>query len=93
MRLKKERISALAETLVDRLTGQQIIRTESSKGDIAAGVEQIITDELSVEDRLDDDVRKLLDQYQAQINKGQADERTLFLMIKKQLAKEKGVIL
>lgn len=93
MRLKKERISALAETLVDRLTGQQIIRTEASKGDIAAGVEQIITDELSVEDRLDDDVRKLLDQYQAQINKGQADERTLFLMIKKQLAKEKGVIL
>jgi hypothetical protein len=46
-----------------------------------------------IEDRLDAAVRQILDTYKTQIEKGQVDERTMFLMIKKQLAKERGMIL
>jgi len=93
MRLKKERITALAKTLVDQLTEQQAIRLEASKAETASALEQIITEELMIEDRLDAEVRQILETYRIQIERGQVDERRMFLMIKKQLAKERGIIL
>ncbi|HTN44296.1 MAG TPA: DUF507 family protein [Nitrospiria bacterium] len=93
MRLKKERIAALAQTLVHQLTEKQAIRLEASKAELISSLEQIITGELLIEDRLDAEVRQILETYRVQIEKGQADERKMFLMIKKQLAKERGIIL
>jgi hypothetical protein len=93
MRLKKERITALVQTLVDQLTEQQAIRLEASKAELISSLEQIITGELLIEDRLDAEVRQILETYRVQIEKGQVDERKMFLMIKKQLAKERGIIL
>ena len=93
MRLKKERITALAQTLVHQLTEQQAIRLEASKAETISSLEQIITEELMIEDRLDAEVRQILQTYRVQIERGQVDERKMFLMIKKQLAKERGIIL
>jgi hypothetical protein len=93
MRLKKERIAALARILIDQLTEQRLIRLETPKADVTAFLDQIITDEMMIEDRLDAEVRQILDTYKAQIDRGQVDERTMFLMIKKQLVKERGMIL
>jgi uncharacterized protein len=93
MRLKKERIAALARILVDQLTEQRLLRLEAPKADVTALLDQIISDEMMIEDRLDAEVRKILDAYKAQIDQGQVDERTMFLMIKKQLVKERGMIL
>jgi len=93
MRLKKERIAALAQILIDQLTEQHVIRPMAPKADLVSSLEQVITDELMIEDRLDSEVRQILDTYKTQIEKGQVDERKMFLMIKKQLAKERGLIL
>lgn len=93
MRLKKERITALAETLVDRLTAQRFVRPEAPKPELASSLERIITNELMIEDRLDAEVRRILETYRVQIEKGQVDERKMFLMIKKQLAKDRGILL
>ncbi|MEK6683676.1 MAG: DUF507 family protein [Nitrospirota bacterium] len=93
MRLKKERIVTLARILIDQLIEQHLIRPEAPKAELAASLEQIITDELTIEDRLDAEVRQILDTYKAQIETGQVDERKMFLMIKKQLAKEREMIL
>jgi hypothetical protein len=93
MRLKRERIATLAEILVDRLTEQHFVRPEATKTDLASSLERIITNELMIEDRLDAEVRQILETYRVQIEKGQVDERKMFLMIKKQLAKDRGIIL
>jgi hypothetical protein len=93
MRLKKERITALAQTLIDQLTEQKAIRLETSKAETISSLEQLITEELMIEDRLDAEVRQILETYRVQIEKGQVDERKMFLMIKKQLAKDRGIIL
>jgi hypothetical protein len=93
MRLKKERVAALARTLVERLIEQHLIRAVGAPAGLVATVDRIITDELLLEDRVDAEVRKILESYRSQIDQGQVDERKVFLMIKKQLAKERGIIL
>ncbi|HUK56028.1 MAG TPA: DUF507 family protein [Nitrospiria bacterium] len=93
MRLKRERITALAQILVDQLTEQKAIRLEVPRAEMVSSLEQVITGELMVEDRLDAEVRQILETYRTQIEKGQVDERKMFLMIKKQLAKEREIIL
>jgi len=93
MRLKKERIAALSRTLVEQLIDQHLVRLVTPKTELTAHLDQIISDELMIEDRLDAEVRQILDTYKAQIDRGQVDERKMFLMIKKQLAKERGMIL
>lgn len=93
MRLKKDRIAALAQSVVDQLTEQKAVRLEVPRAEMIASLEQIITGELMIEDRLDDEVRRILETYRSQIERGQVDERKMFLMIKRQLAKERGIIL
>jgi len=93
MRLKKERVAVLARTLAERLVEQHLIRPVAPLTDLVATLERIITDELMVEDRIDAEVRNILEAYRSQIEKGQVDEHKMFLMIKKQLVKERGIIL
>lgn len=70
-----------------------MVRFGKSKETLFDLMEKIITNELSVEDRLEAEARKLLESYEAQIEKGDVDPHKMLLMIKKQLAREKGVIL
>ena len=93
MRLKRDHIAIIARTLVEQLIDHKAIRLNIPKADLVASVEQVITEELSLEDRLDAEARKILEKYEGEIEKGEMDERKMFLMIKKQLAKDRGVIL
>jgi hypothetical protein len=60
---------------------------------LAGSLERVITDELSVEDRINTEAKELVRKYEAEIAKGHMNEHEVFLMIKKQLVKEKGAIL
>ena len=93
MRLKRDHITTIARTLVEQLTSHKAIQLNIPKADLVASVERAMTEELSLEDRLDADVRKILEKYEREIEKGEVDERQMFLMIKKQLAKDRGLIL
>lgn len=93
MRLSKERIRHMAESLAARLQqeGQVAI-----VGDHKAFVEQIdhaIVEELSVEDRLNAEVRQLLSVYEQDIERGHVDYQRMFKMVKNKLARERGLIL
>jgi hypothetical protein len=60
---------------------------------LVAGLEQVMTDELSVEDRLNAEVRQLLKAYDKQIEQGQVDYQKMFQMVKQKLVRERGLIL
>ena len=65
-------------------------------GDHKAFVEQIdhaILEELSVEDRLNAEVRKLLNVYEQGIERGHMDYQRMFTLVKSKLARERGIIL
>lgn len=93
MKLSKQRIAHLTESLAQRLTQQKLVALSGSHQALVETLGHAITEELSVEDKLNDEVRTLMKKYEAEIEKGQVDYQKMFLMVKKQLTKERGVIL
>lgn len=93
MRLSKERVRHMAESLVGRLQQEGHIELVGDRNALVAGLDQAITDELSVEDRLNAEVRQMLKAYDKQIEQGQVDYQKMFLMVKQKLVRERGLIL
>lgn len=93
MKLSKERIAHMAKSLAQRLTQQKMVALSGSHHALVETLGHAITEELSVEDKLNAEVRTLMKKYEAEIDRGQVDYQKMFLLVKKQLAKERGVIL
>lgn len=94
MRLSKERVRHIAESLAGHL--QQSGHVEVVIGDrkiFVEALEQAITQELSIEDHLNAEVRQLLKAYGQQIEQGQVDYQKMFQMVKQKLVRERGIIL
>ena len=93
MKLSKERVAVLSSALVNKLAVGGLIEPIGERKALAVSLERVMLDELSVEDRINAQAKELMHKYEAEIAKGHLDEHQVFLMIKKQLVKEKGVIL
>jgi len=93
MKLSPERLAGLARTLVETLTASGLIEPVSERRALTARLERVITAEMTVEDRINAEAKELMRKYESEISRGQMDEHQLFLLIKKQLVKDKGVIL
>ena len=93
MRLSKERVRHMAEALVTRLVQEGHLVLTGTPRALVETLEQAITDELSVEDRLNGEVRQLLKAYEREIETGQVDYQKMFTMIKQKLVRERGIIL
>jgi uncharacterized protein len=93
MRLSKERIRHISESIAVRLQHEGQV---TLIGDHKAFVEQIdhaILEELSIEDRLNAEVRQLLNVYEHDIERGHVDYQRMFTLVKNKLARERGIIL
>ena len=93
MRLAKERIHHMAESVIGRLQQQGQIEITGERKALRDAIEQTITDELSVEDRLHAEIRQLMKAYEKEIEQGKADYQKMFTMIKQKLVRERGIIL
>lgn len=93
MRLVHGRIEMMARAIVQRLVAQRAIALHAPAAELVTHVTGLIERELAVEDQLNQEVRELLKQYQRQIDSGQVDYQRMFTMVKRQLAKERGVII
>ena len=93
MRVTEERIHLLATTVVERLQEQGLLEIVGSKERLIHGVRKAITDELSVEDRLHDEIRALLKQYDEEFQSGRSDYQKTFTMVKNKLIKDRGLVL
>ena len=90
MLLAREFIGYLSRQLVERLSPASI---ETSNPVVAAGViAQVIEEDLSIEDRLNDEVRDLLDQYSEYMRRENVSYQEMFRKIKNQLLSQRKVI-
>lgn len=93
MRLPKGMIEHLAHTIVRDLLAKDLITTTGSTNDLIARVRHVITEDLLVEDRLNEEVRDLLKEHATDLAKGNIEYQKMFMLVKRKLIKERGLIL
>jgi len=93
VRLLIERIRHMAESLASRLEQEGHLEVVGDRKAFTEALDRVIKEELSVEDRVNAEVRQLLKAYEKQIEQGQVDYQKMFLMVKQKLVRERGIIL
>ncbi|MBI3356744.1 MAG: DUF507 family protein [Nitrospirae bacterium] len=93
MRLSKDRVRHMAESLAGRLQREGYIQLVGDYKAFIDALDHAMTDELSIEDRLNAEVRHMLKVYEKQLEQGQVDYQKMFQMIKQKLVRERGIIL
>lgn len=93
MRLSKGRVTHMAEAIARRLEADRQIELLGERSAFLAELERVITDELTVEDRLNAEIRELMKKYEREIESGHVDYQKMFTMIKSKLVRERGLIL
>ncbi|MDV2495253.1 MAG: DUF507 family protein [bacterium] len=93
MRLKKEMVQYIAQVMAKKLTERGYVTYEGNLRNLEALFTNVIIDDLSVEDRLNEEVREILEQHQEKIDRGNIDYHKMFLMIKRKLVQERGLVL
>ena len=93
MKLSDARLDRLATQIVDILAERDDVRLQADDTKLLHGVKAIMADELQAEDRIDEEVREILDQYRNDIAAGRLDYHELYRRIKTRLVNERKVVL
>jgi hypothetical protein len=92
MRLTPDEIEFIARKIVKTLVGEGKLEVDSPPR-VIADLMKVITDDLSVEDRLNEEVREVLMQHASEMERSNMSYTEMFKMLKKKMAKEKGIVL
>ena len=93
MRLPKEMIKHIADSIAENLEKKGLVEYEVPKAAIAEKISEVILANMADEDKLNKDVEKLLSAHEAEIAKENMDYRKVFELTKHKLAKERGFVL
>lgn len=93
MRLSEKQIDKVSFTLLEGLKKNDSITFLAKDSAILSCIKSAIVGDAEAEASLDREVKKMMEAYADQINKGEVDSRKVFGMIKAKLAKEKGIVL
>jgi len=83
----------MADALAARLVQEGHVVLTGTQKAFADQLDQAVTEELSIEDRLNLEVRQMLKAHEAEIERGNVDYQKMFTMLKSKLARERGIIL
>lgn len=92
MRLDAEEIEYLSRRIVKTLVADGKLEVDSEPR-VVADLARIITEELQVEDRLNEEVREVLSQHSTELERSNVTYTEMFKMLKRKMAREKGIIL
>jgi hypothetical protein len=85
-----ERVSA---KVVDRLVRRELVVDDADLEELRLRIIRVIESDLSVEDRLNEEVKNLLRGHQDEMDKSNVDYSRLFTMVKTKLARERNLVL
>jgi hypothetical protein len=92
MLLSRDFVAYMATEVVKRLVESEQIETKAVEP-VALRVRQKMQEELSVEDRLNDEVRELLIQHQDEMRRTGVSYQEMFKKAKAQMARDRKLIL
>lgn len=91
MSLPKEYVSHFASELIRRLDKSQKIRFRNAAA-AAARVQQVLAEDMAREDRLNQEVREYLEQYQERIRRDNISYQEMYKLVKKELMKKHKIV-
>ena len=89
----KELTEILSKSIVNSFLEKELIIWEESPEKLQTIISGIITEDLMVEDRLNDEVKTLLDSKTEEYERSMMDYGRVFQMVKSKLVRERGLIL
>ena len=92
MGLRKEFVRLLAVKVSEDLVKQEMIEVPEGL-DLAEQLFPVMDAEVNLEDRVNDEVRQLLNQYQDQMRQSGASYQEMFKLIKNKLVRERKLVL
>jgi hypothetical protein len=92
MLLSRDYVTYISSALVKRLLAAEMIETRSADA-LSLKIRQTMLEELSVEDRLNEEVRQILNQYADEMRRSGASYQEMYKKVKAQLARERKLIL
>lgn len=92
MRLQADEIEFLARKIVKTLVGGGQLSVDDPQRAVAEIV-RIVTGELLLEDKLNEEVREELMQHASEMERSNVTYTEMFKMLKRKRAKEKGIVL
>ena len=92
MGLRKEFVRLLSTKIVDELIHQDMIAVPEGF-QLSEQIFHTLDVEVNLEDRLNEEVRTLLNQYQDQMRQSGASYQEMFKLIKNKLVKERKLVL
>jgi len=92
MYLQREYVAYMAKQLMKRLEGAGLVQFDQREY-VNEVMLQVVLDELSVEDRINDEVRRILEQHTDQMRQLGATYEDAFKAIKKQIVRERKIVL
>jgi hypothetical protein len=93
MRIPKSWVPLLAKKIVDNIISKKLVKPIVPLEKLLLETEELLHDELSIEDRLNEEVREILKKFSPEIERGHLDYRKLFELTKQKLVKERNLIL
>ena len=92
MGLRREYVRLLPTKVAEELVQQEMIEVPEDLN-LAEQLFQVMDAEITLEDRLNDEVRTLLNQYSDQMRQSGASYQEMFKLIKNKLVKERKLVL
>ncbi len=93
MKLSPEKVEQIAAQLIDQLAEIDGVLFQSDDGQLRLAAQQILTDELMIEERLDGEIHKLLQAHKYEITMGRINYDDLFKKTKQRLVRERRITL
>jgi len=92
MLLSRDFVGYMAKEVVKRLVAGKMIETKNVEG-VTQSLRQVMAEELTIEDRLNEEVREILARYSEEMRRTGVSYQEMYKKVKGQLARERKLIL
>ena len=92
MLINRDLVTYMAADLVKKLAETEMVEVKNNAA-VAQRVRQAMVDEITVEDRINEEARQILIQHQEQMRNSGISYQDMFKKVKAQLARDKKLVL
>jgi hypothetical protein len=92
MLLSRDYVGYMAKEVVKRLIAGKMIETKNAEN-LTIQVRQVMSEEITIEDRLNEEVREILARYSDEMRRTGVSYQEMYKKVKGQLARERKLIL